>query len=48
LSLPTPASVGGLPSFIVDIVCELTGLWKLGEDVAALVALDNGGDAIWK
>jgi hypothetical protein len=47
-SMLAPSSSGGLPIFIVDIVCELTGLWKLGEDVAALVALDNGGEAIWK
>jgi hypothetical protein len=44
----TPSSVGGFPSLVVDIVCELTGLWKLGADVAALVVLDNGGEAIWK
>jgi hypothetical protein len=47
-SLPTPSSVGGFPSLIVVIVCELTGLWKLGADVAALVVLDSGGEAIWK
>ena len=48
LPLATPSTIGGFESLMVDIVCELTGLWKLGEDVAALVVLDNGGEAIWK